>query len=59
MSMHAKILNAYNLPCIIVFDKNREKEAEELKAKKIPNVRAVYALQKGNFEEYLPKEYLH
>jgi len=56
MSMHAIILNAYNLPCIIVFDKNKEKEAEELKAKKIPNVRAVYVLQKGNFEEYLPKE---
>jgi predicted ATP-dependent endonuclease of OLD family len=56
MSMHARILNAYNLPCIIVLDKNKEKEAEELRAKKIPNVRAVYVLQKGNFEEYLPKE---
>ncbi|MGD0552635.1 MAG: AAA family ATPase [Sedimentisphaerales bacterium] len=56
MSMHARILNAYNLPCIIVLDKNKEKEAEELRAKKIPNVKAVYVLQKGNFEEYLPKE---
>jgi hypothetical protein len=56
MSMHARILNAYNLPCIIVFDKNKEKEAAELKAKKIPNVRGVYVLQKGNFEEYLSKE---
>jgi putative ATP-dependent endonuclease of OLD family len=56
MSMHARILYAYNLPCIIVLDKNKEKEAEELRAKKIPNVRALYVLQKGNFEEYLPKE---
>jgi hypothetical protein len=39
-----------------VLDKNKEKEAEELRAKKIPNVKAVYVLQKGNFEEYLPKE---
>jgi hypothetical protein len=56
MKMHAKILNAYDLPCIIVVDKNRAEEAQKIEAAKIPNVRKVFALQKGNFEEYLPLE---
>ena len=56
MLMHAKILKAYNLPCIIVVDKNKAREAELIEAEKIPNVKKVYALSKGNFEEYLPLE---
>jgi len=56
MVMHAKILKAYNLPCIIVLDKNKETEAKEIESYKLPNVKNVYVLQKGNFEEYLPLE---
>lgn len=56
MLMHAKILEAYNLPCIIVVDKNRTREAELIEAEKMPNVKKVYALSRGNFEEYLPLE---
>jgi len=56
MVMHAKILKAYNLPCIIVLDKNKEAEAIEIKSYRLPNVKNVYVLQKGNFEEYLPLE---
>jgi putative ATP-dependent endonuclease of OLD family len=56
MVMHAKILKAYNLPCIIVLDKNKESEAQEIKSHRLSNVRNVFVLQKGNFEEYLPLE---
>jgi len=54
MVMHAKILKAYGLPCIIVLDKNREAEAREIESYKLSNVKKVYVLKKGNFEEYLP-----
>jgi len=56
MLMHARILKAYNLPCIIVVDKNKLDEAQKVEAHKIPNVKMVHALKKGNFEEYLPPE---
>ncbi len=54
MVMHAKILKAYNLPCIIVVDKNKLADVQKLEAQRIPNVKMVHALEKGNFEEYLP-----
>jgi len=56
MLMHARILNAYGLPCIIVVDKNKAEDAERIESQMTPNVKAVYALKKGNFEEYLPLE---
>ena len=56
MVMHAKILKAYDLPCIIVLDKNKETEAKEIRSYKLSNVKNVCVLQKGNFEEYLPLE---
>jgi len=56
MLMHARILKAYNLSCIIVVDKNKLEEAQKVEAHKIPNVKMVHALKKGNFEEYLPLE---
>jgi len=56
MLMHARILKAYNLPCIIVVDKNKLDEAQKIEAHKIANVKMVHALEKGNFEEYLPLE---
>jgi putative ATP-dependent endonuclease of the OLD family len=58
MVMHAKILKAYNLPCIIVLDKNKEAEAKEIESHKLPNVKNVFVLKKGNFEEYLTLEIL-
>ena len=58
MLMHARILKAYNMPCIIVVDKNKLAEAQKIEAQKIPNVKMVHALEKGNFEEYLPLELL-
>jgi predicted ATP-dependent endonuclease of OLD family len=58
MLMHARILKAYNLPCIIVVDKNKLVEAQKVEAAKISNVKMVHVLEKGNFEEYLPLELL-
>ena len=56
MLMHARILNAYGLPCIIIVDKNKAEEATTIELRKTTNVKAIYALKKGNFEEYLPLE---
>lgn len=56
MLMHARILNAYGLPCIIVLDKNKVEEAKTIELRKTANVKDVYVLKKGNFEEYLPLE---
>jgi predicted ATP-dependent endonuclease of OLD family len=56
IKMHARILKAYDLPCIIVVDKNRAREADLIEAEKMPNVKKAYKLSKGNFEEYLPLE---
>jgi len=56
MLMHARILKAYNLPCIIIVDNNKAREAEIIEAEKMPNVKMVRTLSKGNFEEYLPLE---
>jgi hypothetical protein len=54
MLMHARISKAYNLPCIIIVDKNKLADAQKVEAQKIPNVKMIHALEKGNFEEYLP-----
>lgn len=56
MLMHARILKAYNLPCIMVVDRNKLADAQKVEAERIPNVKMVHALNKGNFEEYLPLE---
>jgi predicted ATP-dependent endonuclease of OLD family len=58
MLMHSKVMKAYKLPCLIVVDKNKAKEAAVIEARKQSNVKLVHSLSKGNFEEYLPLEIL-
>jgi predicted ATP-dependent endonuclease of OLD family len=58
MLMHARILNAYKLPCLIVLDHGKVREAEKIEGKKIPNLKKIYPLAKGTIEDYLPLEIL-
>lgn len=58
MLMHARILKAYGLPCVIVLDGDRRDEAEKIKAeaKEISVIKGIYVLKKHSFEDYLPLE---
>ena len=53
----AKLLAAYDIPCVIVLDSDAEKTEADLKrlAKtSAPNIRQVFRLQKGAIEDYYP-----
>jgi ABC-type cobalamin/Fe3+-siderophores transport system ATPase subunit len=53
----AQLLHAYDVPCIIVLDKNAAKTAEEadrLSKSSLPNIKKVFCLKKGNIEDYYP-----
>ena len=53
----AKLLAAYDIPCVIVLDSDAEKTEADLKrlAKaSTPNIRQVFRLQKGAIEDYYP-----
>ena len=53
----AQLLHAYDVPCIIVLDKNAEKtaqEAERLSKASLPNIKKVFCLKRGNIEDYYP-----
>ena len=55
----AQLLYAYDIPCIIVLDRNANATAEELErtaAASLPNIKKVFCLQKGNIEDYYPLE---
>lgn len=53
----ARLLHAYDVPCIIVLDNNAKKTAEEatrLSQNGLPNIKRVFCLKKGNIEDYYP-----
>ncbi len=55
----ARLLYAYDIPCIIVFDRNAENAAKDLEraaAASLPNIKKVFCLRKGNIEDYFPLE---
>ena len=55
----ARLLYAYDIPCIAVFDRNAKTTADDLEreaAKSLPNVKKVFCLKKGNIEDYFPLE---
>lgn len=54
-----QLLFAYNIPCIVVLDRNAQKTAddlERLRRASLPNIRNIFCLQKGNIEDYYPLE---
>jgi putative ATP-dependent endonuclease of the OLD family len=55
----ARLLNAYDIPCVIVLDDDAEKAAEDIEreaANSLPNVRHVFRLKEGTIEDYYPLE---
>jgi len=55
----ARLLMAYDIPCVIVLDKDAEQCANDiLRAKKesLTNIREVFLLSKGTIEDYYPLE---
>ena len=53
----AQLLYAYDIPCVVVFDRNAKKAAVDLEreaAASLPNVKKVFCLKKGNIEDYFP-----
>jgi len=55
----ARLLLAYDIPCIVVLDNNAKKTEEDIKREakaSLPNLRKIYRLSKGNIEDYYPLE---
>lgn len=55
----ARLLLAYDIPCIVVLDNNAQKTEEDIKREakaSLPNVRKIFRLSKGNIEDYYPLE---
>lgn len=54
-----RLLNAYDIPCVIVLDKDAENTADSLKRlqkTELPNLRQVFCLSRGVIEDYYPLE---
>ena len=55
----AQLLYAYDIPCIVVLDRNAEDAARDLDREaeaSLPNIKKVFCLEKGNIEDYFPLE---
>ena len=55
----AQLLYAYDIPCIVVLDRNAEDAARNLDREaeaSLPNIKKVFCLEKGNIEDYFPLE---
>jgi putative ATP-dependent endonuclease of OLD family len=53
----AQLLHAYDVPCIIVLDRDAQKTAdaaERLSKASLPNIKKVFCLKKGAIEDYYP-----
>jgi putative ATP-dependent endonuclease of the OLD family len=54
-----QLLFAYDIPCVIVLDKNAQTVADDLQRFSEnggTNIKAVFCLEKGNIEDYFPLE---
>ena len=53
-----RVLNVYDIPAVIVLDKDAEKTYDDLKGYgpggELPNLRKVHLLSQGTFETYIP-----
>jgi len=59
VSSTARLLLAYDIPCVVVLDNNMKQTAEDLereRIKSLPNIKRIFRLSKGNIEDYFPLE---
>lgn len=52
-----KLLGGYDIPCVIVLDRDAEQTAADLnrvKGEQLPNLKEVYCLENGTIEDYYP-----
>jgi predicted ATP-dependent endonuclease of OLD family len=52
-----RLLNGYNIPCVVVLDKDAQKTADDLNrmlGEHLNNLRKVFCLEKGTIEDYFP-----
>ncbi len=57
VSKTARLLLAYDIPCIVVLDNNAKKTAEDIERESkssLKNIKKVFCLKKGNIEDYYP-----
>lgn len=55
----ARLLLAYDIPCVIVLDRNAEQTEIDINReaeKSLKNIKRVFRLKKGNIEDYYPLE---
>jgi predicted ATP-dependent endonuclease of OLD family len=55
----ARLLLAYNIPCVIVLDKDAQKTAIDMERESkagLKNIRRVFCLKEGSIEDYYPLE---
>jgi len=55
----ARLLYAYDIPCVIVLDADKESivvDLERISKASLPNIKKVFCLKKGTIEDYYPLE---
>jgi len=55
----ARLLLAYDIPCIVVLDNNAEKTEEDIgreSERSLTNIKKIFRFSKGNIEDYFPLE---
>lgn len=55
----ARLLSAYDIPCVIVLDNDAKKTAEDMEREhkaSLKNIRHVFCLSEGSIEDYYPLE---
>ena len=54
-----KLLKSYDIPCVIILDKDAHSTADDLKremSSNLTNLKQVFCLKKGSIEDYYPHE---
>src|SRR3989344_49613 len=57
VSNTARLLSAYDIPCVVVLDRDAKSTAEDIERESkvgLKNVRRVFCLNEGTFEDYYP-----
>ena len=59
ISNTARLLSAYDIPCVVVLDQDAKSTADDIKRESqagLPNIKEVFCLSQGTVEDYYPLE---